>query len=147
QDDEYLGPARDTRIARRDAQPQAYVARLLADHRLLADDQVAAGVELEERVRAGIPQKALDDETGDRRAASVPDRDAVGVDPPAEHRDVVELHARLRRDDAADREYRAVQRIREGAVTGGCEQPAVRRAYPRGAEHVGRGRRHPDQPD
>src|SRR5438876_199754 len=80
----YLGAARNTRVTRRDAQPQAHVTSLLADHGLLADDQIAAGVELEEPIRARIPQQPLDDEPGDRRAPSMPDRDAVGVDAPAE---------------------------------------------------------------
>src|SRR6266536_3608558 len=118
QADEYLCAAGDTRIARLDAQTQAHITRLLADHRLLADDQVTAGVELEERIRARIPQQALDDEPGDRSAASVPDR-----------------------------EHRAVPRIGEGAVTGSREQLAVPRAYLCRAENVGRRRRRPDERD
>src|SRR6266536_2084752 len=147
QADEYLCAAGDTRIARLDAQTQAHITRLLADHRLLADDQVTAGVELEERIRARIPQQALDDEPGDRSAASVPDRDAVGVDASAEHGDVVELDARLSRENFADREHRAVPRIGEGAVTGSREQLAVPRAYLCRAENVGRRRRRPDERD
>src|SRR5439155_16731780 len=84
QADEHLSAARDARVAGRDAQSQAHIARLLADHGLLADDQVAAGVELEERVRARIPQQTLDHEARDRRTAAVPDRDAVRMDAPAE---------------------------------------------------------------
>src|SRR5207237_6931288 len=110
---------------------------------LLADDQVTAGVELEERVRARIPQQALDDEPGDRRAASVPDRDAVGVDASAEHGDVVELDARLSRENLADREHRAVPRIGEGAVTGSREPPPVPRPYHCRADNLGRPPRRP----
>jgi hypothetical protein len=78
---------------------------------------------------------------------SVPDRDAVGVDASAEHGDVVELDARLGRENFADREHRAVPRIGEGAASGSREQLAVPRAYLCRAENVGRRRRRPDERD
>ena len=93
----------------------------MADHRLLADDQVAAGVELEERVRACVSQETLDDEAGDGGPASVADRHTVGVDAAAEHRHVFQVDARFRRDDLANGEQRSVARIRERAVSRGGE--------------------------